>query len=84
MSKEDEVRRALQPMIDAGVIQNLIFSSATYGSGTPMSEEAFVSAIINAPNPKDHRQEIERRLKDAGTMEVNLTLYGTDDGQAED
>ncbi len=50
MSKEDEVRRALQPMIDAGVIQNLI----------------------------------ERRLKDAGTRKVNLTLYGTDDSQGED
>jgi hypothetical protein len=83
MSK-DEVRRALQPMIDAGVIHTLIFSSATYGSGTPMSEEVFVSAIINAPNPEDHRQEIERLLKDAGIAQVNLTLYGTDDGQGED
>ena len=76
MSILDDVRRALQSLIDQGIVHEVhVVPHATNGPGTLMPGQVNVSAQINAPNPEGHREEILRHLERAGLRKVNLILH---------
>jgi hypothetical protein len=73
MSIDDEVRHALQPLIDQGMVHAVAGGpSAKYDVGlTPTHQPATV--YVNADDPEAHRVDIIKLLLQAG-LKVDLHL----------
>jgi hypothetical protein len=76
MSTNDDVRRALKPLIEKGIIHEAhIIPHASYGPGTVLPEQVNVSALVNAVDPEEHREEVLRLLKEAGIAMGQANLH---------
>ena len=77
MSLLNDVRHALQPMLDEGIIVDVLEgpSSATYDSADarlpPLKP---ITIIIPAENRESYRPRIVRLLADAGVVEVFVSI----------
>ena len=77
MSLNDKVHATLRCMIDQGLVHEVHSTRhALYVEGGPVPEEVNVSAVLNAPEPEEHRSEIEGLLHAAGLGKVVLHLQG--------
>ncbi len=74
MSIQDEVRRALQPLIDQGLVHMVAAGScAAYGGGPNASQHPAITVMVNADNPEAHRVDIMKLVLQAG-LKVELHL----------
>jgi hypothetical protein len=74
MNLEDEVRRALQPLIDQGLV-NIIQADASTGNGAEPDpgQHQPITVLVNADDPEPHRVEIMKLVLQAG-LKVDLHL----------
>ncbi|HEX2554611.1 MAG TPA: hypothetical protein VHL98_12990 [Microvirga sp.] len=69
----DEVRQALRPMIDQGLVQTVQQGPfATYDGGLTPTHGS-VKVLVNADDPEAHRVDIMKLLLQAG-LKVELSL----------
>ncbi len=74
MNIQDEVRRALQPLIDQGLVQkDSGVAFASYGGVPSPDQHVNVTVIVNADDPEAHRVDIMKLLLQAG-LKVDLLL----------
>jgi hypothetical protein len=69
MTTQDEVRSALQPLIDQGLVHMV---QASGGVPNPGQHES-VTVMVNADNPEVHRVDIMKLVLQAG-LKVELSL----------
>jgi hypothetical protein len=75
MSIVDEVRSALQPLIDQGVIHSVQpNTSATYSGASNQGEHVTIAVMVNADDPEPHRVDIMKLVLQAG-LKVDLRLH---------
>jgi hypothetical protein len=74
MSLQDEVRRALQPLIDEGLVHTVeAESSVADGGGHNPGQQVPVTVLLNADDPEAHRVDIMKLILQAG-LKVDLRL----------
>ena len=74
MSIEDEVRRALQPLIDQGLVHMAQAGSyAAYGGVPNQGQPVTVTVTVNADDPEAHRVDIMKLVLQSG-LKVELRL----------
>jgi Protein of unknown function (DUF2934) len=77
MKLDDKVHTALKPLTHQGLVQEVHTNRhAAYVEGGLVPDEVNVSAVLNAPEPEQHRLEIEDLLHKAGLGKVILHLQG--------
>jgi hypothetical protein len=75
MSIVDEVRRALQPLIDQGIVHSVQHGAfATYGKGSLSGEHEPVTVLVNTTDLEPHRVDIKKLILQAG-LKVDLQLH---------
>jgi hypothetical protein len=74
MSIEDEVRRALQPLIDQGLVDTVqVEPSARYDGVPRAGPHSKATVVVNTDNPETHRVDLMKLLLQAG-LKVELNL----------
>ncbi len=74
MSIEDEVRRALQPLIDQGLVDTVhVEPSARYDGAPRAGPHSKATVVVNTDNPETHRVDLIKLLLQAG-LKVELNL----------
>jgi Protein of unknown function (DUF2934) len=77
MSLDGKVHTALKTLVDTGLVHEVHTERhARYVEGGPVPDEVNVSAVLDTPEPDEHRTEIERLLQGAGFNHVVLRLHG--------
>ena len=61
MSLIDDVRRALQPLMERGIVIDV-----RWGAQAGVPEKKIFLVTIDAPDPESQRAEIERLIEEAG------------------
>ena len=75
MSIYDEIHRALQPLIDQGLVHTILPGApAAAGSVPHPSQHPAVTVMVNADDPEAHRVDITKLLLQAG-LKVELRLH---------
>jgi hypothetical protein len=70
MSLQDDVRRALQPLIDQGLVDRV---EAGKHGGVP-GQPAPITVMVNADDPETHRVDIMKLILQAG-LKISLHLH---------
>lgn len=74
MSIEDEVRRALQPLIDQGLVDAVqVEASARYDGAPRAGPHSKATVVVNTDHPETHRVDLMKLLLQAG-LKVELNL----------
>ncbi len=74
MSIQDEVRRALQPLINQGLVHMVEAGScAAYDAVSNPSQHPAITVMVNAEDPEAHRVDIMKLVLQAG-LKVELQL----------
>jgi len=74
MSLQDEVSRALQPLIDQGLVHMVRAEpSAANGADPDPGQHVPVTVVVNADDPEGHRVDIMKLVLQAG-LKVQLHL----------
>ena len=74
MSIQDEVRRALQPLIDQGVVHMVQAGPDAAAGGVPNpSQHPAITVMVNADDPEAHRVDIIKLVLQSG-LKVELRL----------
>ena len=78
MSKEDDIRRALQPMIDRGVVHSVGMGGRPLTQpGGPVLQTEPIAIDVNGRlgvDPESYRPEIDDLLQKAGITDVTYTI----------
>ena len=75
MSIYDEIHRALQPLIDQGLVHTILPGAPATPGGEPHpSQHPAVTVMVNADDPEAHRVDITKLLLQAG-LKVELRLH---------
>jgi hypothetical protein len=74
MSMEDALQRALQPLIDQGVVISVhVEPSARYEGAPREGPHSKATVLVNADDPETHRVDIMKLVLQAGLkLELNL------------
>ena len=76
MSLDEKVNNALKHLISTGLVHEVHTQQhVQYVEGGPVPDGVNVSAVLYAPEPDEHRTEIERLLRSAGFGEVVVRLH---------
>ncbi len=74
MSIQDEVGRALQPLIDQGLVHLVQAGLSTPDGGVPHpSRHELITVLVSADDPEAHRVDIMKLVLQAG-LKVELHL----------
>ncbi len=75
MSIVDDVRRALQPLIDQGLVHDVQWGAvAAYENILDPAAHLPVMVLVNANDPEAHRVDIMKLILQAG-LKVDLRLH---------
>ena len=67
MNLEDDVRRALKPLIDRGLVVDVQWGvQAGHVEGGPVPQKVIIELTVDAADPEQHRAEVNRAIEDAG------------------
>ena len=67
MNLEDEVRSALKPLINRGLVVNVQWGvQAGHIEGGPIPQKVIIELTVDASDPEQHRAEVDRAIEDAG------------------
>ncbi len=73
MSVEDDVRRAVQPLIDSGLVNTVGLGNMSLTEGQTVGEQIFAIGLNITAKEESYRRIIDEHLQRAGIRDV---LYG--------